>query len=289
MLQLHALGSQIVVQGEGAEEAVREIGRCEALLTRFQASPLTELNTRGALRRPPRILVDAVNHALSVARQTGGLVTPAVLPALEAAGYAGGLGERKGRSTTVPDTAGIFCTPALIRLPAGLRLDLGGTAKSWIAERAFAHLIGEGLINAGGDLITRQSAPFAVEISHPFGGAPLYLEGMAGTWGVATSSTLKRSWEGGHHLIDPRTARPLESVLVQVTVIGGRLTEAEVLTKLAFLDTGMLDELQGDAQVYAYDRDGQFWARVSGKWRAVMDTADARSAGSPVVAGGDRA
>ncbi len=286
MLQLHALGSQITVQGEGAEEAVREIGRCEALLTRFRASPLTELNTRGVLRRPPSILVDAVNHALSVARQTGGLVTPAVLPALEAAGYAGELGERRGTPSAVPDTAGILCTPALIRLPAGLRLDLGGTAKSWIAEQALAHLTGDGFIDAGGDLIMRQATSFAVEIAHPFGGAPLYLECPAGTWGVATSSTLKRAWEGGHHLIDPRTARPLESVLVQVTVIGGCLTGAEVLTKLAFLDTEVLDELQGDAQVYAYDRDGQFWTRVSGKWRAVTDTAEARGAGSPVVAGG---
>jgi len=283
MVRLHALGSEIMVQGEGADLAAREIERSEALLTRFRASPLTELNARGVLHRPPGVLVDAVGHALSVARQTGGLVTPAVLPALEAAGYAGKLGERRGPLSAVPDTSSVVCTPELIRLPVGLRLDLGGTAKSWIADQAFAHLIGDGCINAGGDLITRQSAPFAVEISHPFGGAPLYLECPAGTWGVATSSTLRRSWGGGHHLIDPRTARPLESALVQVTVVASRLTEAEVLTKLAFLDTEVLDALQGDAQVYAFDRDGQFWTRALGKWQAVMDTAEAGGPGATVV------
>ena len=285
MLQLHALGTQIAVQGEGAQETVREIRHLEALLTRFRPSPLTELNARGVLDQPPRILVDAVGHALSVARLTGGLVTPAVLPALEAAGYASRLGERRGAPSSVPDTAGILCTPALIRLPAGLRLDLGGTAKSWIAERAFAHLAGDGFVNAGGDLITRQSASFAVEISQPSGGPPLYLECPPGTWGVATSSTLKRAWSGGHHLIDPRTARPLESVFVQVTVVTPHLTEAEVLTKLAFLDTGMLDALQGDAQVYAFDQDGRFWTRTSGKWQAVMDDGEAGGSGFPVVVG----
>ena len=287
MLQLYALGTQIAVQGEGAQEAVREIGRCETVLTRFRPSPLTELNARSVLDQPPRALVDAVGHALSVARLTGGLVTPAVLPALEAAGYASKLGERQGTRSDVPDTAGILCTPALIRLPAGLRLDLGGTAKSWIAEQAFAHLVGDGCVNAGGDLITRQSASFAVEINHPSGGLPLYLECPAGTWGVATSSTLKRAWPGGHHLIDPRTARPLESVFVQVTVVAPRLTEAEVLTKLAFLGTGTLDALQGDAQVYAFDRDGQFWTRASGKWQTVMDDGEAGSSGFPVVVGAD--
>jgi len=45
----------------------------------------------------------------------------------------------------------------------------------------------------------------------------------------------------GHHLIDPRTARPLISALVQVTAIAPRLTDAEVLNKLAFLDVEKLD------------------------------------------------
>nr|WP_308425847.1 FAD:protein FMN transferase [Deinococcus ruber] len=170
-----------------------------------------------------------------------------------------------------------------MRLPPGLRLDLGGTAKSWIAERAFAYLMADGFINAGGDLMTRQSAPFAVEVPDAFGGAPLYLDCPAGTWGVATSSCLKRAWDGGHHLIDPRTARPLESAQVQVTVIGRHLTEAEVLTKLAFLDTEVLDALQGDAQVYAFDQDGQFWIRVPGTWQAVMSADDVSGSRSSVA------
>ncbi|GAA4003673.1 FAD:protein FMN transferase [Deinococcus rubellus] len=268
MFRFSALGTDIAVSGEGQDAAAQEMMRLEALLTRFRLSALTALNRHGELHRPPPELVQAVRHALNVSALTGGLVTPAVLPALEAAGYARRLGDHRGHATSVPDTSAVVCGPELIRLPSGMRLDLGGTAKSWIAERAAEHLLGDGFIDAGGDVVLRQSGVFAVEISRPAGGAPLYLECPPGTWGVATSSTLKRAWAGGHHLIDPRTARPLVSALVQVTAIAPKLTDAEVLTKLAFLDAEKLDALQGPAQVYAFDHEGQFLTRQAGRWQA---------------------
>jgi len=119
------------------------------------------------------------------------------LPALDAAGYARHPGHHQGRVTSVPETSAVVCTPELIRLPSGMQLDLGGTAKSWIAEQAAEHLLGDGFIDAGGDVVLRQSGVFAVEVARPAGGAPLYLECPSGVWGVATSSTLKRAWPGG--------------------------------------------------------------------------------------------
>ena len=275
MLKFSALGTEVTVSGEGQDAAADEIRRLEGLLTRFRPSSLTALNRRGELHGPPPELVQAVRHALDVSARTGGLVTPAVLPTLEAAGYASRPGTFQGEATRVPGTAAVICTPELIRLPAGMRLDLGGTAKSWIAERASRHLHGDGLIDAGGDVTLRQSAVFAIEIARPPGGpghlgplsGSLYLECPPGTWGVATSSTLKRAWAGGHHLIDPRTARPLISPLVQVTVIAAHLTDAEVLSKLAFLDPDRLDDVQGPAQVYAFDHQGRFLKRHEQGWQ----------------------
>ena len=271
MLRFSALGTEVTISGEGQDVAAREVTRLEGLLTRFRLSHLTALNRHGELHGPPPELVQAVRHALGVSARTGGLVTPAVLPVLEAAGYASHPGTFRGEATRVPDTAAVICTPELIRLPAGMQLDLGGTAKSWIAEQAFGHLHGDGLINAGGDVVLRQSAISAIEIARPFGDpehlGPLYLECPPGTWGVATSSTLKRAWAGGHHLIDPRTARPLISPLVQVTVITAHLTDAEVLTKLAFLDPDRRDDVRGPAQVYAFDHQGRFLKRHEQCWQ----------------------
>ena len=268
MLQFDALGTQITVSGEGEAAAAHELQRLGELLTRFGPSALTTLNSAGELVHPPPDLVRAVSHALDAARRSGGLVTPAILPVLEAAGYASRPGEHRGNAAYVPDTSEIVCTPEVLRLPAGTRLDLGGTAKSWIAQQAFTHLRGDGFIDAGGDMMLRQSRVFAVEIERPSSGPAVYLECPPGVWGVATSSTLKRAWPGGHHLIDPRTGRPLESGLVQVTVIARALTDAEVLTKLAFLDEGRLDNIQHQAQVYAFDREDQFLTRRDGHWQA---------------------
>ena len=269
MFRFTALGTDITVSGEGQDAVAQEMLRLEGLLTRFRPSPLTALNRRGELHHPPPALVQAVKHALTVSARTGGLVTPAVLPALEAAGYARRPGHHRGHAASVPDTTAVVCGPELIRLPSGMRLDLGGTAKSWIAEQAAERLLGDGFIDAGGDVLLRQSGVFAVEIARPGGGAPLYLECPPGIWGVATSSTVKRAWPGGHHLIDPRTALPLISDLVQVTVIAPKLTDAEVLTKLAFLDTEKLGALQGKTQVYAFDHEGQFLTWQAGCWQAV--------------------
>ena len=271
MLRFSALGTEVTISGEGEAAAADEVTRLGGLLTRFRPSSLTALNRHGELHGPPPELVQAVRHALDVSARTGGRVTPAVLPALEAAGYASRPGTFRGAGTCVLGTAAVICTPELIRLPAGMRLDLGGTAKSWIAEQASRHLHGDGLIDAGGDVMLRQSGVFAIEIARPFGDpghlGPLYLECPPGTWGIATSSTLKRAWAGGHHLIDPRTARPLISPLVQVTVITAHLTDAEVLTKLAFLDPDRLDDVQGSAQVYAFDHQGRFLKRHEQCWQ----------------------
>jgi len=137
-------------------------------------------------------------------------------------------------------------------------------SRGWRSGRG-ACLDGDGFVNAGGDVQLRQSAPFTVEVERPGGGA-LYLNLPPGEWGVATSSTLRRAWAGGHHLIDPATGRPLVSRFVQVTAVAPRVTRAEVLTKLAFLDEARLDALLGGAQVVAFEEGGRMLERTGGRW-----------------------
>ncbi|PYE54615.1 FAD:protein FMN transferase [Deinococcus yavapaiensis] len=263
-LRARALGTDVEIKGEGATEALREVRRLEDILTRFRESPLTRLNDDGVLPRPPIELVEALQHALHVARLTDGLVTPTVLQALKAAGYDERPGGPVRLAVSVPSTRGVVCDLGEICLPPRVSLDLGGTAKSWIVERAFRFLSGDAMLNAGGDLLSRRSEPFSVEIEHPFGEARRFLELAPGTWGIATSSLMKRAWVGGHHLIDPRTFRPVDSPLVQVTVAASSVTTAEVLAKLAFLDDAALKAfpLEGPAWLVAYDTSGRVLRRT---------------------------
>ncbi|MNI80910.1 Thiamine biosynthesis lipoprotein ApbE precursor [compost metagenome] len=71
---------------------------------------------------------------------------------------------------------------------------------------------------------------------------------LPGVTGIATSSRLKRSWTDNkgtrlHHIIDPRTLRPSQSDLVQVTVWGPSLTAAEVYAKCVLI----LGSIQGQS------------------------------------------
>jgi FAD:protein FMN transferase len=265
-LEFQALGTTVRVEANRAQWAANEVLRLEQLLTRFGDSPLTRLNREGSLLNPPSELVEALEHAFGVAERIRGMVTPTVLGALEANGYDRSIEQVRaspravptGR-VTVPDWREIKTSSERITLPLGTQLDLGGTAKTWIIERISEMLEGDFLIEAGGDITLRQSIPFALEIDHPFGVEALNLELPVGRWGVATSSTLKRAWRGGHHLIDPRSGRPLHSRFVQVSAVTKLATEAEVLTKLALLDEAVLEQLAGDAFVFAFDAQGESW------------------------------
>ena len=140
---------------------------------------------------------------------------------------------------------------AVVHRPPGLRFDLGGVGKGWIADRALA-LLSEwpsALIDADGDLALRcapgkfwdvaiddprapDSSLAVLRLGSPHGGVPT-------TWGVATSGTSVHRWNVGgtvrHHLIDPRTGRPAVTDVIQATVIAGSALSAEALSKSAVI------------------------------------------------------
>ena len=260
IIETRALGTELRIDGLGAAQALAEVQRLEAVLSRFKPSPLTTLNEQGELQMPPRELYEALRYALKVAQDTGGLITPAVRGALVAAGYGAYLGSPSGQPEAVPSVQNVECTPESLGLPAGLTLDLGGTGKGWIAHQAATCLMPPFVLDAGGDMVLEQPEAFSLEIEDPFGRSPLLLELPAGRWGVATSSLLKRAWAGGHHLIDTRTGRPLQSDFVQVTAISRSVLDAEIFAKLAFFGPEAVQRGQTRRillALYAFDRAGK--------------------------------
>jgi FAD:protein FMN transferase len=270
-LRFRALGTEVRVGGAGAEAAAVELHRLEAILTRFRASALTRLNERGELDPAPPELVAALRHALAVAGQTDGLITPLVLPALRWAGYrhswpAPAL-PQPGDPPRTADWRKVRLEGRRIRLPLGAAVDLGGTAKSWIADRCFEHLSGDAVIDAGGDVIARSAGSAAINVARPDGAESLQLLLPPGRWGVATSGVLARAWPGGHHLIDPRSGRPAVTRFVQATAAHPDLRRAEVLAKLALLapgDGALLDEA---VVLVAFEHGSGPWHyRGGGRW-----------------------
>ena len=141
-----------------------------------------------------------------------------------------------------PAWAAIEVAGRQIRRPPGLRLDLGGTAKGFAADRAAAPLAGQEAfaVDAGGDIVLGGvgGTPRTVTVAHPLeGGRTLEFDLSAGA--VATSGLGTRVWrtESGfaHHLLDPSTGLPAWTGVIQATALAATGVEAETLAKTALL------------------------------------------------------
>lgn len=255
-------GHVTVVGGgpELPERARSRLGELESLWSRFQDdSELCRLNASlgewAQVSAPTLWLVRAAVRAWEV---TGGLFDPTVLAALESAGYTRSFEQLPTEPpsdtviASVPGCAGIDIGKDGVRLPAGVRLDLGGIGKGFAADLLVEELLGSGAegasVNLGGDvrMVGRPSHGevwvSAVEDEHNPGTDLAWLALVDGA--VATSTRLRRRWRSQgwefHHLIDPRTARPADTTVATVTVVAGQAYWAEVLAKAALI-AGLAD------------------------------------------------
>lgn len=205
-----------------------EVAATDSAASRFRPdSELSRINAAaGGWVAVSAVMVELLRAALRAAEQTDGAVDPTLGTALRRAGY--------DRDITV---AGRTSSPVTIRylgprwrdveldayrgavrIPPGVELDLGATAKAVTADRAAASAAaavgGPVLVNLGGDLAVAgcgDDQPFPVVIAedHRSTVGPVI---RVGDGGVATSTTRLRRWTGpdgpAHHLLDPATGLP---------------------------------------------------------------------------------
>jgi thiamine biosynthesis lipoprotein len=278
---------------ELAEAVLVEIDRT---CSRFRPdSDLARVNARpGRWTEVDPLLAAAVSVALDAARETDGLVDPCLGQALVEIGYDEDFAVVRSRSdvrlvpaaTARPDAwQEVRAEPdGAVFLPDGVQLDLGATAKAWAADLLALTLLdavgGDVLVSLGGDIrvvgSTLRQWPVTIT-EHPDGVGddlePARVTLDAG--GLATSSTLVRRWRAGgvtqHHLLDPRTGRPVAPYWRTVTATGPTCVAANVATTAAIV-------LGQDAEAWLTDRgvdarlvhtDGS--VRRTGAWPAAPD------------------
>jgi thiamine biosynthesis lipoprotein len=168
-----------------------------------------------------------------------------------------------------------------IRVPAGIQLDLGATAKARAADRA-AHAVlqatGTGvLVSLGGDISTSGDAPaegWRVHVTDDHRSEPS-APGQTisiSSGGLATSSTAVRRWsqEGHtmHHIIDPDTQEPVVGTWRTASVAAVDCVDANIASTAAMVRAQdapeWLDELGLPARLV--DQAGR--VRTLGDWPA---------------------
>lgn len=266
------------------ETLMEEVARS---IDRFRPdSDLSRVNASAGRMIPvsPRT-IGLIETALDAAAVTGGAVDPTVGAHVTRAGYTADIAEVKSVTTAADhrdlpqadwSSVRIDHTLSLLGIPAGIRLDLGATAKAWtadVAAHAIAGMFGTAvLVEIGGDVSVagRRSRPWLVRVSETAGGPGQRVELTRG--GLATSSTAARRWqteEGeAHHIIDPRTGRPSVGPWRTASVWAPTAVEANTSSTAALILGDEAVEYLADMNVAArlVDHDGH--VVVTGIWPA---------------------
>jgi thiamine biosynthesis lipoprotein len=258
-----ALGTTVAVLSseppelaEAAATVHRVLDEIDRACSRFRDdSELCRLNAAGGSpMRVSRLFVRATRCALRAARLTDGDLDPTIGSSIRAAGYdrdfatirAGG----PVRFRRAGGWRGIELDDAhsTVRLPPGVELDYGATAKALAADIAAAaagrDATGGVLVSIGGDIATAGTPPpdgwpvrVAEDHSSPLDGPGQTVALRGG--GLATSSTTVRRWKRGerelHHILDPASGRPAQECWRTVSVAAACCVDANIASTAAIV------------------------------------------------------
>jgi FAD:protein FMN transferase len=267
-----ALGTSVVLcapaqQMASARRAVEaELWAIDVAASRFRTeSELCRLNRANGLRTAVSpLLLQALALGIRAAELTDGAVDPTLGGELRRLGY-----DRDfDQLPDVPVTRPMQCAvdrrprsrtsrwaqielhddPPSVRLPVGIQIDLGATAKALAADRAAvaAHTAtGAGvLVSLGGDISTAGAGPdgaWMIRVTDDHR-SDASAEGQTITirdGGLATSSLIVRRWEHdgheNHHILDPETGQPVNPYWRTVSVAATDCVDANIASTAAIV------------------------------------------------------
>ena len=268
-----------------ADLLAAELDAVDLACSRFRAdSELWRVNhARGRPVPVSPLFAEALAVALDAAELTDGDVDPTCGQSLVRLGYDRDFARARrhtGPLRQPPMPAGGWRRVHLdpdrpeVRVPAGVVLDLGATAKALAADRAAAAIqaaTGCGVVvNLGGDLRVAGDPPdegWRVGIADDagFDASTASIEPrqvvMVNDGGLATSSPLGRAWRRGgndlHHIIDPSTGQPARSCWRTVSVAAASCAAANIASTAAILRAeraiGWLEGLRLPARLVRHD------------------------------------
>ena len=264
------------------ESAFREIGRLEKILSNWDAgSELSALNANAGRGLEPVSpdLAAVVGAAEDLCAASGGAFDPSVGAAVHAWGFDTDTPgepsherERAAAERVGCDRVKVSADPPSIALADRTRLDLGGIGKGYAVDRALAVLGAHGITRAKLDFgssslgfLGGADGGWPVVVADPRDRDRPLLSLRVDSGSVSSSGQRERSFvRDGHlygHIFDPRTAMPLESPLLLVTVVAPNATLADGLSTALFVmgpDRGraLVSRMPGGGAVFFESRRG---------------------------------
>ena len=250
-------GERRAAAADAARRAAQRVETWATRLTRFnQDSHLSHLNSAAEASVHVRpTLAAALQWAKLAEQRSEGVVDATLLDARLAAESGLAFDEsppENGQEWRVL----VHGRSGIVQRAHGVRFDLDGVAKGWIADRAADLLVAwPGVaVDADGDVAVRadREVEWLIDVADPRTDgsaseppplATLKLRGGSSwstSYGVATSGTSVHRWQLAdgrrtHHLIDRRSRMPAETDVVQATVVAPSAREAEMLAKSAVI------------------------------------------------------
>ncbi len=295
-----AYGEDAVALPRIVEGAFDEVDRIDRLMSHYKAeSPLSRLN-REAARGPVTVdpeLFEFLAESLRYGRDSGGAFDITVGPLMKAWGFfrGGGRVPEAAELAALREKVGyrhvvLDARARTIRFDRpGVELDLGGIAKGYAVDRVVALLrrehVAAALVSAGGSTIYGLGAPpgesaWSVDVQDPTDPERIAFAVRLRDRALSVSGTYEKSFERDgvtySHIMDPRTARPVQGVL-SVAVLTDSGTAGDALDDALFVqgvEAGRryLKRLAGTEAWF-------FLPAARGAWRMVH-------VGDPVATGG---
>jgi FAD:protein FMN transferase len=250
----------VVTDPSHADEAQRmlrtEVEAIDLACSRFRPdSELAHLHANaGRTIEVSSLLFDALEVAYSVAERTHGAVDPTVGNAMEALGYDRDFEQIESGPLPIADLGPVPGFRHLhldrqrraARIPKGICLDLGSSAKALLADRAAAQIedkLGSGaLVSIGGDVAVAGEPPpegwaIGIAVDSSTGADDVDQVVAIHQGGLASSSTAVRTWkmenEHVHHIVDPATGRSSAPYWRLVSSAGASCVDANALSTAA--------------------------------------------------------
>lgn len=230
-----------------------EVQRLEALLSVHRMrSVISRLNASAGRPFPlDAEVAGLLRESLALAAETGGAFDPTVGPLAAAWKEAARAGAppaaealadaRRSVGWALVRVEGAPGGGAVVTLPPGGSLDLGGVAKGWMADVGVrlmrARGMRRGLVEIGGDLSAFDDRPvpasFAVGVRDPSSPGELLGRLRVDGGSAATSGDYERGYDVGgrryNHIFDPRTGLPVAAGLRSVTLLAPTGARADAL------------------------------------------------------------